>query len=94
MSKTYRTAGGKMVDMESIAAKNQNVRAVGNMNCNARGDLLDEHGRPTKPRTETVQAGYNQTVGNPGARPQQPPPLQPDDCDLSPAERELDNDDE
>lgn len=94
MSKLFRTAGGKTVDMAALAAKNQDVRAVGNMNCNAAGDLLDEHGRVTKKRTETVQSGYNQTVGNPGATPKQPPPLQPDDCDLSPAERELDNDDE
>ena len=39
----YRSAQGKMVDMSVLAAKNEKVRAVGNMNVNARGDVIDEN---------------------------------------------------
>ena len=33
---THRSAMGKSVDMATLAAKNENVRAVGNMKVNAR----------------------------------------------------------
>ncbi len=43
MSK-YRTAMGKTVDMAALTAKNEKVRAVGNMSVNARGDTIDARG--------------------------------------------------
>jgi len=51
-SKVYRTAQGKSVDLGTIMLQNEHVRAVGNMNVNARGDKLDQHNRviDTKPR--------------------------------------------
>ena len=39
--KIYKTAQGKTVDLGAIILQNEHVRAVGNMNVNARGDLLD-----------------------------------------------------
>ena len=39
--KVYKTAQGKTVDLGAIILQNEHVRAVGNMNVNARGDLLD-----------------------------------------------------
>ena len=36
-----RSAQGKMIDMTALAARNERVRAVGNMNVNARGDTID-----------------------------------------------------
>ena len=44
-SKVYRTAMGKVVDMGALMLHNENVRAVGNMGVNARGDRLDSHNR-------------------------------------------------
>jgi hypothetical protein len=51
-SKVYRTAQGKSVDLGTIMLQNEQVRAVGNMNVNARGDKLDHNNRviETKPR--------------------------------------------
>jgi len=39
--KTYRTAQGRVVDLGAMIAQNETVRAVGNMNVNARGDIID-----------------------------------------------------
>lgn len=39
--KQYRTAMGKTVDMGALMLQNEQTRAVGNMNVNARGDKLD-----------------------------------------------------
>ena len=36
----YRTMQGRMVDIEKLRATNEGVRAIGNMNVNARGDVL------------------------------------------------------
>jgi hypothetical protein len=51
-SKVFRTAQGKTVDLGTIMLQNEHVRAVGNMNVNARGDKLDHnnHVIETKPR--------------------------------------------
>ncbi len=60
----YKSANGKTVDMGSLALKNEQVRAVGNMNVNARGDLVDEHNRVISKKTEQVNRAYNnQTTG-------------------------------
>lgn len=64
----YRTAMGKVVDMNALAAKNEMVRAVGNMKVNARGDVIDEKGRVIKPMTERVNEHYGKTVGNKSAQ--------------------------
>lgn len=63
MSK-YRTAMGKIIDMSALAAKNERVRAVGNMNVNARGDTIDANGRVIVPVTKKVGEGYQKTVTN------------------------------
>jgi hypothetical protein len=63
MSK-YRTAMGKTVDMATLAAKNEKIRAVGNMSVNARGDTIDAHGKIVKPATQKVSDSYQKTVGN------------------------------
>jgi hypothetical protein len=51
-SKVYRSAQGKSVDLGTIMLQNEHVRAVGNMNVNARGDKLDSNNQviDTKPR--------------------------------------------
>ena len=40
-SKIYKTAQGRTVDLGALILQNENIRAVGNMNVNARGDILD-----------------------------------------------------
>jgi hypothetical protein len=56
--KTYRTAQGKIVDLGALQLRNENVRAVGNMNVNAKGDLIDGSNRPISSRNEQVGRQY------------------------------------
>ena len=58
----YRTAQGKVIDMGSLALQNEHVRAVGNMNVNARGDLIDHENRVITSKPAMVQQQYNQQV--------------------------------
>lgn len=59
----YRTAQGKMVDMSRLAAKNEKVRAVGNMNVNARGDIVDSNNQVIKDSTKRVKNNYQKAIG-------------------------------
>jgi uncharacterized membrane protein YukC len=43
--KIYKSAQGKTVDLGALILQNEDVRAVGNMGVNARGDLLDSNNR-------------------------------------------------
>jgi len=62
--KIYRTAQGKSVDLGKLMLQNETVRAVGNMNVNARGDLIDGYNRPIDRRTQQVQKQYDRQVTN------------------------------
>jgi hypothetical protein len=58
MAKTYRTAMGKIVDIDAIQHTNAEVIAVGNMNVNARGDQLGPGGKVVKTRNEVMKEAY------------------------------------
>jgi hypothetical protein len=74
----YRTALGRTIDMSVLAAKNEKVRAVGNMKVNARGDTIDSHGKIITPVTQKVGENYANTVKNKSAQVKKPPqPAQP-----------------
>ncbi len=62
--KIYRTAQGKSVDLGALQLRNENVRAVGNMNVNARGDLIDSHNRPIRTRNDQVSKQYRKQTSN------------------------------
>ena len=68
MSMRHKTAMGKTIDMAALAAKNERIRAVGNMNVNARGDIIDNQGNIIKPATSRVNDRYGKTVGNKSAQ--------------------------
>lgn len=70
----YRTANGKTLDMAALAAKNERVRAVGNMKVNARGDTIDSMGRVVKSATKKTNENYSKTVGNRSAQAKRQPP--------------------
>jgi glycine cleavage system H lipoate-binding protein len=57
--KTYKTAQGKTVDMGRLTLQNEQVRAVGNMKVNARGDLVDDMNRPISSKPQQVNRQYN-----------------------------------
>lgn len=68
--KTYRTAQGRIVDLGAMMVQNETVRAVGNMNVNARGDIIDSQDRVLATRGEQVNKNLNrQTNANSGPIP-------------------------
>ena len=72
--KVYRTAQGKMVDIGALQLQNENIRAVGNMPVNARGDLVDSMNRPISTKNQQVSKQYNkQTKAKPNAPAQTAP---------------------
>jgi len=54
-TKIYKTARGKTVDFGSMRLQNENVRAVGNMGVNARGDRIDGQGNVIDPKNQQLQ---------------------------------------
>jgi len=67
--KTYRTAMGREIDLGALILQNENTRAVGNMNVNARGDQLDSSNKVTKPKNQQVQRQYQKSFSNVKAEP-------------------------
>ena len=61
----HRSANGKQVDMGALRLKNEHVRAVGNMQVNARGDLVDENNQVISTKNQQVTQNYNKQVTNP-----------------------------
>lgn len=57
--KVYKSAMGKTVDLGALMLENEHVRAVGNMNVNARGDILDGANRVIEAKNRQVQRQYN-----------------------------------
>lgn len=84
----YRSAMGKPVDMAAMTSRNEKVRAVGNMNVNARGDVVDSHNRIIKDGTKRVTNTYNKTV-----TPDVPKPVV-DKSQLTKEEQMFEDDDE
>lgn len=62
--KVYRTAQGKLVDLGALQLRNENVRAVGNMGVNARGDLIDGNNRPIDTKSQQARRLYNRQITN------------------------------
>jgi hypothetical protein len=58
--KVYRSMQGKEVDMETLAARNETMPAVGNVRMNARGDELGPGGVVVRKREDIVNDHYNQ----------------------------------
>jgi len=60
--KVYRTAQGRIVDLGALEVQNEHVRAVGNMNVNARGDKLDADGNVISTRAQQVNRNLDRTT--------------------------------
>ncbi len=101
----HKTAMGKAVDMSSMVSQHEKTRAVGNMNVNARGDIVDSHNRVIQDNTKRVKTTYNNSVsdhltpGSPAEAPKPSPKMSElvvdEPVELTDAEKDLfDNDDE
>jgi len=58
MGRTYKSLRGKEVDIEKLALRNEKTPAIGNMNVNARGDMLGPGGEIVKTREEILADYY------------------------------------
>jgi hypothetical protein len=59
----YRTMQGRMVDIEKLRTANEGVQAVGNMNVNARGDVLGAGGQVVTSKENIIKQYYEQPKG-------------------------------
>lgn len=58
----YRTAQGKTIDMGKLMLQNETVRAVGNMNVNARGDMIDDNNNVIATKPQQVNRHYDRQI--------------------------------
>ena len=65
----YRSMQGRMIDIEKLRAANETVPAVGNMNVNAKGDVLGPGGSISQPKTEIMAKYYEKPRGMVDATP-------------------------
>ena len=63
-TKVYKSAMGRVVDLGALMLKNETIRAVGNMNVNARGDLLDSTNNVVETKPKQVQKHYQKQITN------------------------------
>ena len=54
---------GRMVDIEKLRAANESVQAVGNMNVNAKGDVIGPGGTIVTPKETVIKKYYEQPKG-------------------------------
>jgi len=77
----YRTMQGRMVDIEKLRAANESVQAVGNMNVNARGDVLGPGGNIVNSKENVIKKYYEQPKGmvsdTPRSKPMPAPKAEP-----------------
>ena len=60
-ARKYRSAMGKTVDIGALMLQNENVRAVGNMSVNARGDTLDSNNQVIDRKAHQIQRQNRKT---------------------------------
>ena len=73
----YRTMQGRMVDIEKLRAANESVRAIGNMNVNARGDVLGQGGQILTSKADVITKYYEQPKGKVDDTPARSKPTPP-----------------
>ena len=90
--RTYRSSQGKSIDLGALLLQNENVRAVGNMGVNARGDRIDNRGAVVDSKVQQSKRQYNKQIGPQDSIPQAsrapvadvipPAPVAPDPYEL------------
>jgi hypothetical protein len=58
MTRVYKTAKGKSIDIDRVKLSNESARAVGNMKVNARGDQLGARGEVAMGRNQVMDQVY------------------------------------
>ena len=77
----YRSMQGRMIDIEKLRAANETVQAVGNMNVNARGDVIGAVGKVVTQKETVIKKYYEQPKGmvsdTPRSKPMPAPKVEP-----------------
>jgi uncharacterized protein (UPF0371 family) len=60
--KVYKSAHGREIDMGALILQHENVRAVGNMGVNARGDVLDSNNQVIENSSRRISKQYSKQV--------------------------------
>jgi len=60
----HKTANGKILDIGALILKNEKVRAVGNMDVNARGDKIDSQGKTVMSRSRQIARNLKKQTVN------------------------------
>ena len=81
MANLYKSARGKLIDMDKVKIANENTLAVGNMKVNARGDLIGSSGQVVQGRNAIMDQVYAV----------EPAPYSPNDPEVY-ARRQIDED--
>ena len=68
---------GRMIDIEKLRGANEDVRAVGNMNVNARGDVLGPGGSIAATKEKVIAKYYEQPRGKVDETPMRSKPTAP-----------------
>jgi hypothetical protein len=58
MGNKFKTAHGKMIDIDNLRLQNEKTIAVGNMKVNARGDQLGRGGEIVTPKSQVMAQQY------------------------------------
>ncbi len=69
MPKIYRSARGKVIDMEKLRLFNEEIVAAGNQLVNARGDRLNQFGEVIESRNESMNKVYKKKLNAPADEP-------------------------
>ena len=73
----YRTMQGRMIDIEKLRGANEQVKAVGNMNVNARGDVIGVGGNIATPKSQVIKNYYEAPKGRVDDTPARAKPTPP-----------------
>ena len=63
MSKIYKTASGRSLDMDKFRLQNEKEQAIGNMKVNARGDEVNNSNKIVRNRNEVMREHYKNKTG-------------------------------
>jgi hypothetical protein len=69
MPKIYRSARGKIVDIDKLRLMNEETVAAGNQLVNARGDKLNHLGQVSESRNDIMNNVYKRKVNSPNDEP-------------------------
>ena len=73
----YRTMQGRMIDIEKLRGANEEIKAVGNMNVNARGDVMGVGGNIATPKSQVIKKYYEAPKGRVDDTPARAKPTPP-----------------